>query len=171
MLPGYLWDPSTALRRSVTRRVLVVVLFLAVPLGVRGLLRSQPQKAAKPTGQISPSEILEKHFTAVGGLESLRALQTLQANGSVTFSVFNSLGDFRFYYRAPASDVLQLETDGQSSIGHDDGTPFFKHTSSRLGGINGVTLNVLEQNWLALIEWEFTKRFVRIELVGLAEVG
>lgn len=125
-----------------------------------------------PTGRISAAEILDKHTSAIGGLEALHALQTLHAQGSFGFPVLNSLGDFHFYFVAPANDVFQFDATahGQASTGHEDGVPFSQHTGGGIGGLNGVTLDVLDEDWLALIESSFDQRFTRVELVGLTGI-
>jgi hypothetical protein len=131
------------------------------------------QKAPRPKGKISVAEILDMHTVVTGGLEAWRALQSVDAHG--TFGVpnlRNSSGDFDFYYRAPASDVFQLFmiSHGQTTVGHNGGTPFFNPDAGRMLGINGVTVNILEEDWLALTESEFDQRYTRIKLVGLAGI-
>jgi hypothetical protein len=130
------------------------------------------QKTPRPKGKISAAEILDKHVTATGGLETWRALQTVDAHGTFGVPAFHSSGDFDFYYRAPASDVFKLfkASHGQTSVGNNEGTPFSNHDAGRVGGINGVTVNILEENWLALTESEFDLRYTRIELVGLTGI-
>jgi hypothetical protein len=129
------------------------------------------QKAPPPKDPISAAEILGKHVAATGGLEAWRALQTVDAHGS--FGGPRLQGDFDFYYRAPASDVFQLFmiSHGQTSVGHNGGTPFFKSDAGRTLGINGVTVNILEENWLALTESGFDQRYTRVKLVGLAGIN
>jgi hypothetical protein len=130
------------------------------------------QKSPPPTGRISAAEILDKHTTAIGGLEALNALQTLHAQGSFGFPLLNSLGDFHFYFMAPANDVLQFDatSHGQSSMGHKDGVPFAQHNGDSAGGFNGVTLDILDEDWLVLIETSFGQRYTQIELVGLSGI-
>ena len=130
------------------------------------------QKAPRPKGPISVAEILDKHVAASGGLEARRALQTVDAHGSFGVPNFHSSGDFHFYYKPPASDVFQLFmiSHGQTSVGHNEGTLFFNHDAGRTLGLNGVTVNILEENWLALTELNFDQRYTRIELVGLDRV-
>ncbi|MGB9070524.1 MAG: hypothetical protein WCC21_18295 [Candidatus Acidiferrales bacterium] len=115
---------------------------------------------------------MDKHTTAIGGLEALNAMQTLHAQGSFGLPVLNSLGDFHFYFMAPANDVFQFDaiTHGQASTGHEEGIPFSWHTGEGIGGLNGVTLGVLDEDWLALIESSLDRRFTRIELVGLTGI-
>jgi hypothetical protein len=130
------------------------------------------QDSPPPKGAITAAEILEKHIAATGGRDALHSLQTIHAYGSFGFPLLNTLGDFHFYYKAPASDVFQLDSisHGQSSIGHNEGAAFSKHSVNGFGTLNGVTLNILEENWLGLIESEFDQRYKPIEVVGLADV-
>jgi hypothetical protein len=108
----------------------------------------------------------------LGGLESLHTLQTLHAQGSFAICPLNRIGDFHFYYKAPGSDVLQLDSTshGQYSIGHDQGATFFKRTPNSIGRINGVSIEILEENWLGLIESGFDQNYEKIELLGLTEI-
>lgn len=131
------------------------------------------QKSDPPKRKISVAEIMDKHFTAMGGLETLRALQTLHTNGSFGMPPLHSIGDFGFYYRAPASDAFRLEpiSHGAFSIGHDNGAPFVTQTPQSFGGINGVTANILEANWLGLIDWDYEKSYPRVDLLGLTEIN
>lgn len=131
------------------------------------------QKAPRPKGPISAAEILDKHVAATGGLEAWHALQTVDAHGTFGAPSVHSSGDFDFYYRAPASDVFQLFmiSHGQTSVGHNEGTPFLRHDAGRTLGINGVTVNILEENWLALTESGFDQRYTRVKLVGLAGIN
>jgi hypothetical protein len=59
---------------------------------------------------------------------------------------------------------------GQTSVGHNGETPFSNHDAGRTLGINGVTVNILEENWLALTDSGFDQHYTRIELVGLAGI-
>jgi hypothetical protein len=131
------------------------------------------QKAPRPKGRITVAEILDKYVAATGGPEARRAQQTIEAHGR--FGVANlrdSLGDFDFYYRVPADDFFQLFliSHGQTWAGHTGGTPFFNRTVRGTQGINGVTVNTLEENWLALTDSAFDQHYTRIELVGLAGI-
>lgn len=131
---------------------------------------SLAQKAPRPKGRITVAEILGKYVAATGSPEAWRALQTVDAHG--TFGGEFGRGDFDFYYRAPASDVFKLfmTSHGQTWVGHKGGTPFFNRTAGGLLGINGVTVNILEENWLALTDSRFDQRYTLIELVALAEI-
>lgn len=129
-----------------------------------------PRKSDRPQGQISPAEILEKHIVATGGL---KGLQTLHAHGDFGLPGINRSGDFHFHYKAPASDVFQLDatSHGQSAIGRYEGKPFLKLVAQGFGRVNGVTLAVWEETWLALIEASFDpQHYARIELAGLTEI-
>lgn len=118
------------------------------------------------------SGILDKNIAATGGLEAWRALQTVEAHGSFNVPPFNSSGDFDFYYKAPASDAFGffMTSHGQSSVGHNEGTPFSNRDAEGALAINGVTVDVLEEDWLVLTESEFEQHYSRIELLGLTTV-
>jgi len=147
-------------------------LTLAISLIFCCRITTPAQKAPRPKGKVSVAEILDKNVAATGGLEAWRALQTVDAHGSFGVPAFHSSGDFDFYYSAPATDVFQLFmiSHGQTSVGHNGGTPFSNHDAGRTLGINGVTVNILEENWLALAESGFDQRYTRIELVGLTGI-
>jgi hypothetical protein len=115
---------------------------------------------------------LEKHAVATGSLDAWHALQTLDAHGTLATFHAHVDGDFDFYYKAPASDVFELDmiSHGLSWFGHDSGTAFFKASAGGIGALNSVTVMVLEANWLALIESEFSKHYARIELAGLSSI-
>lgn len=156
-------------------RMLAPTLLLTISLAFYNCA-ALAQKPPRPKGKISTAEILDKHIAAVGKPEVLNALQTLHVQGIIGLSPMpptHGLGDFHFYYKAPASDVFSLDaiSHGQSSIGHNEGAPFSKHTVRGIGGLNGVSLNILEENWLGLIESRFDQQhYPRIELLGLAEI-
>lgn len=134
------------------------------------------QKSPKPQGKISVAEILDKHISAMGGTAVLHALQTLHAQGVFGIAPMpptHALGDFHFYFKAPDSDVFQLETisHGQSSSGRNQGVAFSNRSVMGAQAVNGVTLEALEKSWFILLEWEFDQQhYTRIELVGLAEI-
>lgn len=130
------------------------------------------QKGPRPKGPISVTEILDKYVAATGGFEAWRALQTVDAHGSFNVPPFNSSGDFDFYYKAPASDAFHffMTSHGLTLVGHNEGTPFFNRDAGAAVAINGVTADILEDDWLALTESEFEQHYARIELLGLATV-
>lgn len=129
------------------------------------------QKAPRPKGPISATEILDKYIAATGGLEAWRALRTVEVHGRFGVFSYNSLGDFDFYYKAPASDAFQFFiSEGRTSIGHNEGTPFFDGHSRPVVAMDGVTVDTLEEDWLALTESEREQHYPRIELQGLATV-
>lgn len=129
------------------------------------------QKAPRPKGPISASEILDKNIAATGGLDAWRTLQTVDAHGSFNVPPFNSSGDFDFYYKAPASDAFHsFLNQGLTSIGHNDGTRFFDSDAGAALAVNWITVDILEEDWLALTESEFEQHYTRIELLGLATV-
>src|SRR6266404_95064 len=151
------------MRRTLTLTVLLILCCRFTALA---------QKAPRPKGSISAAQVLDKHVVATGGLEARRAVQTVDAHGSFRVPSFHSSGDFDFYYKSPASDVFQffMISHAQTSVGHNRGTPFFNFDAGKTLGINGVTVNILEKNWLALTDSGFDQDYTRIELVGLTGV-
>jgi hypothetical protein len=63
----------------------------------------------KPAGSISVKQILEKNLAAIGGIENLRAAQTLSIHGQFGTPTTNSFGDFLYLYRSPDTDALELD--------------------------------------------------------------
>jgi hypothetical protein len=55
-------------------------------------------------------------------------------------------------------------------MGHKDGVPFAQHNGESAGGFGGVTLDILDEDWLVLIETNFGQRYTQIELVGLSGI-
>jgi hypothetical protein len=130
------------------------------------------QDSAKPTGAISVKQIMDKNLAAIGGIENLRAVRTLEVRG--VFGLPRTTvpgGDFVFLYKAPATDVFELDSAGlgESATGRKNGVIFFRRSAKAAGMFNGVSAGVLEEAWLSLIEsnWVLYKE---IKVVGLAEI-
>jgi hypothetical protein len=149
-----------------------IALTLAILLIFCSPVLTRAQKAPAPKGSISAAEILDKNIAATGGLEAWRALPTVDAHGSIGITTSHSIADFDFYYRAPASDVFKLDmiSHGQASVGHNGGTRFVNNTAGRAVAINGMTVLILEEDWLALTYSGFDQRYTRIELAGLTGI-
>ncbi len=126
-----------------------------------------------PTGRISPKEILDKYLEAGGGVERRRSLQTLVASGDFGLNLLRPLGNFRFSYKAPSSDVFELQmiSHGESWAGRRNDHFFRRSTVGGPAMLNGIGIWILEQSWRSLLEWEFSKDYTRIELIGLAKVN
>jgi hypothetical protein len=167
---GQTEKPAVVQEHSIIRRMrktLTLTILLVSCCGVSTFA----QKAPRPTGPISAAEILDKYVAATGGLEAWRALRTVDAHGSFSVPPSNSLGDFDFYYKLPASDAFHFfVNEGLTSVGHNEGTPFSSRDLMPVLGINWVTVDALEEDWLALTESEFEQHYTRIELQGLATV-
>src|SRR5262249_51643861 len=131
----------------------LLLLILAV-----GLSTGSPSQnaAARPSRRIGPKEILDKYLEATGGVGRHRSLQTLVASGDFGLSLLHPLGTFYFYYKAPSSDVFELQviSHGQSWVGRRDNHPFRKTTVEGPAMINGIGVNNLEEIWRALLEWD-----------------
>jgi hypothetical protein len=86
------------------------------------------QNSARPTGQISAKQILDRNTAAIGGLESIRAARNLEASGTVGAPGINRIGYFHYFFKAPANDLFEFElvSHGQSTAGHRDGVPYIK---------------------------------------------
>jgi hypothetical protein len=70
---------------------------------------SSGQQAESPKGQITASEILRKNLIATGGLEAHKALESLVATGDFHVGSTNRMGDYKFSYKAPSNDMLQID--------------------------------------------------------------
>jgi hypothetical protein len=143
------------------------------------LLTARPntfaQKDASPSGSISTAKILEGYLAATGGLESHRALNTLKATGDFGLStgspLRNRLGDYMFFYKAPATNVLQVEaiSHGTSWTGHRDDHLIRRSTVAGAKMINGASMEIVEQCMASLLEWDI-RDYSKVELIGKAQV-
>lgn len=133
------------------------------------------QKSAAPTASISPAKILESNLVATGGLDAHKALLTLKTTGDFGLSMGSPLrrpmGDYTFFYKAPATDVLEVQmiSHGTSWTGHRDEHLIRRHTVEGAGMINGAGMEVVEQCLKSLLEWD-VRDYSKIELIGRAEV-
>jgi len=154
--------------------------FTLIIVGISGL--SMGQQAELPQGQISASEILRKNLIATGGLEAHKALETLVANGGIRLDAPDRIGDFRFSYKAPGNDMLQVRMFGHGAnwTGHRGGRPIADWVSEGLRApepnemckecvINGVNTWIVEDDWRKLLQWDFSRDY-NIELIGIGEV-
>ena len=62
---------------------------------------SAEQQLAKPTGEISAKQILDKNLLALGGPEAFHAAKTLEASGEFGYPGMHPSGYFHFFYKAP----------------------------------------------------------------------
>ena len=151
------------MRRTITQTIFL--LFCS-------LLSSSAQKSPPPNVKISVAKILANSIAATGGPDAWHALQTVEASGSFGVTGPFRTGDFQFSYKTPDSDIFKffMISHGQTSVGHRGGQPFFTVDAGRALGINGVSVYILEANWLALTQSEFNQHYSQIALAGLAEV-
>lgn len=133
---------------------------------------SAEQQLAKPTGQISAKQILDKNLLALGGPEAVHAAKTLEASGEFGYPDMNPSGYFHFFYKAPFSDVLELAfmSSGQSAAGRRNGRPFVKMSPNATFSQDGVTTTAMEGAWYCWFESDFEARHEGIELVGLTDL-
>jgi hypothetical protein len=136
-------------------------------------LISWAQNPDMPVATISPAEILDKYLAATGGLEAHRKLSGLSVSGDFGFSLHHPLGNFSFYYRSPSSDTLHVQwiSHGDSWVGHHNGELSRRHTVEGVSMINGAGIQIVENDWLSLLETDFKERYSRIDLVGLTMVA
>lgn len=146
-----------------------IAIFLALAFCLRPDISAQ--KSAAPTGSISAVKILEGNLAATGGLDAHKTLLTLKATGDFGFSLRHPLGDYVFSYKAPATDVLQLQmiSHGSSWTGRRDDRLIRRSTVEGAEMINGAGMEIVEECLRSLLEWD-THDYSKIELIGRAEV-
>ncbi len=129
------------------------------------------QQAEVPKGRISASEILRKNLMATGGLEAHKALENLVATGDFHLGSTHRMGDYKFSYKAPSNDMLQIDmiSHGTTWIGHRGEQPIKRTTVNGARMINGVSMEIVERDWRTLLEWDFCCDYSRIELIGMGD--
>ena len=140
------------------------------------------QQAEQAKGQISASEILQKSLIASGGMEAHKALETLVASGGIHLDATHRIGDFKFSYKAPGNDMLEIRMFGHGAnwTGHRGNRPVSDWVSEGLRPpetgelciqcvINGVDTWIVEDDWRKLLQWDFCCAY-NIELIGVSEV-
>jgi hypothetical protein len=82
------------------------------------------------------------------------------------------MGDYTFFYKASGNDVLRIQviSHGTTWTGHRGEHAFKRMTFGGILKINGISMEIIEQNWRRLVEWDFCCAYSRIELVGIGEV-
>jgi hypothetical protein len=141
------------------------------------------QQSEPPKGKISAVEILERNLIATGGLEAHKALETLVASGEIRLNNTNRIGDYKFSYKSPNNDMLDIRTSrhGTNWTGHRGGRPVSDWVSAGLTApdssdscllcvINGVDTWIVEDDWRKLMQWDFCCAYESIELIGMGEV-
>ena len=142
------------------------------------------QKAAEPTGGISPAKIFEGYLSATGGANAHKELTTLKASGVFGLSGYTAThpaGAYTFLYKAPAKDIFEMQVTGHGTswTGRRD-----DHVIRRLapeepgfmgigvggaGFIKGTNAEVVERCLMSLLEWDI-HGYKNIELIGRAQV-
>lgn len=149
---------------------LSIRVLLALLLGFSAVTSGQTTKGV--TGTISAAEILEKYVAATGGAKTHEQLQSMEAQGRFGLSLLMPIGDYRFRYQAPFSDMLELNviSHGISWSGHHDNRLIRRTTARGEELIVGVGIGIVEQDWRSLLEWDFSREYEKIELIGRARV-
>jgi hypothetical protein len=141
----------------------------------------EAQQSEAPKSQISASEILQKNLIATGGLEAHKALATLVASGEFHLNNTHRLGDYKFSYKAPDNDMLEVGMSGRGVTWTGRRRKRRVHAASEGPGakepgelctwcvINGVDTWIVESDWLTLLRWDFCCAY-NIELIGIGEV-
>jgi hypothetical protein len=140
-------------------------------VGMLAAGRCAAQSSPKPTGAISVQQILDKNLAAMGGLEKLQAAKTLEVGGVFGLNESRPSGDFRFIYKAPASDLFRLDyvSHGQTMTGLNNGKFFTKRSGGNSFAMNGITDGVMEESWRHLIETSI-EGYLSVTLSGLAQL-
>lgn len=133
------------------------------------------QEARPATSKISAAEILQRNLIATGGLEAHQRIQTLTARGEFRFSSYplHQMGDYSFFYKAPSSDILRMDliSHGTCWSGRRENQKVILRCGVEGPGmINGVSIGIVEQDWRSLVQWEFSRDYEKVELIGRAEV-
>jgi hypothetical protein len=156
---------------------------ILIVIGIGFSSSSIGQQAELPKRQISASEILRKNLIATGGLEAHKALTTLVASGEIHLDATHPIGEFKFSYKAPGSDMLKVRMFGHGAnwVGHRGGRPVSDWVNEGLRPtapsdelclecvINGVNTWIVEDDWRKLLQWDFSRDY-NIELIGVGEV-
>jgi hypothetical protein len=149
----------------------VAILTLALGIALSALSSfARTQDKPKPSGPISPREILEQNATAIG-LTAAAAVQTLEVSGEFVAQDGRPLGDFRFFYESPGSYLAELNfvNHGQAVAGRrGDGQGIFRLSGNGLPVVNGVTIFAVAAAWQRLVQPE--DEYKAIDLVSLATI-
>ncbi|HKD81455.1 MAG TPA: hypothetical protein VKH81_17310 [Candidatus Angelobacter sp.] len=146
------------------------------------------QGAAPAAGMFSAAEILEKNLIASGGLEAHQRMQSYYARGDFGVTLDHPQGHFSFSYKAPSSDLLEMKNDfagikpewqGTICTGRRKGERFSKCSpglpantgfASSLIGIPSLSMGVMEEDWLSLLQWDASSRYQQIVLIGQEKI-
>lgn len=161
-------------------RVPAFTLTLAFLLSATGF----GQKPSAAAGTISAAQILEKYIQATGGLQAHKRLETLIAQGDFGFYLPHPLGSYTFSYKAPSSDLLEMNriSHGISWSGRRENHLIRRTTVESTptingggnfdgpGMIDGAGVEIFENAWRSLLDWDFSREYSKIELVGRSQV-
>jgi hypothetical protein len=155
---------------------ILLILLLMISISIYG------QNPVPATGKISAAEILERNLIATGGLEAHKALETLVASGEIHLAAKPRIGDYKFSYKAPDNDMLEIRTSGRGATwtGNRGKQSVQRSTGDLLAVpepyapckwcvIDGVHTWIVESDWRILLRWDFCCGY-NIELIGMGEV-
>lgn len=105
-------------------------------------------------------------------MEAHKALESLIVSGDVHLGGTFLMGDYTFFYKASGNDVLRVQviSHGTTWTGHRGEHAFTRMTVGGVPKINGISMEIIEQDSRRLVEWDFCCTYSRIELVGMGEV-
>lgn len=157
-----------------------VLLYILIIAGVCHSSMGLQDEAQK--GRISASEILQKNLIATGGLEAHKALETLVASGEIRLNNTNRIGEYKFAYKAPDNDMLEIRRIGHGATWTGSrGKRAVNRSTSELLAVpepydsciwcvtDGVHTWIVESDWRTLLRWDFCCAY-NIELIGMGEV-
>lgn len=136
------------------------------------------QKTEPATGKISAAEIIQKSLIATGQQEGHQRLQSLAVRGNFGIRLDHPQGHFEVFYKAPSSDVLLLTNDvpkweGTIHTGHREGQRFSAYPHASAGpppDTPSTAMEIIEEDWLSVMEGDYSLRYEKIELIGQEEI-
>jgi len=165
----------------------VVLFVLVVAIGATG------QDADRAAGKITAAGILERNVIATGGREAHQRLQTFTAQGDFGLSPdrpppWKPQGHFSFSYAAPSNcrlevknDAAWMEPEWRSTLwtGQREGQRFSGHSPELQKKAGAAAdsrkrspgqMELFEEDWLSIVDWDFSSRYDKIELIGQEKV-
>jgi hypothetical protein len=154
---------SARLAFRLSAAVLIAASLVARPVAIHS--------SQKPSGYISVKQILEKNLAAIGGIENLRAAETLSIHGQFGTPSTNSMGDFLYLYRSPDTDALELDwvSHGQFAIGRNNQVPFVRRLPGPVRVVNGISAPMILDAWRCLFESDFAP-YTSADVAGITEL-
>ena len=131
------------------------------------------QDKPKPTEEIEPAEILDKNFAATG-LAAAPPVQTLEVSGQFGPPTGHPLGDFRFFYKSPASYLAEMDFIGHGEVAagwSNDGHGIFRKSENGIVAVDGVTVFAVADAWQMLARHHAVDDYRAVDLVGVEEAN